>query len=124
MSQRDRRMGFRIPYSTLLTSFVDERPLRILVEDLSDTGMRVHAVTPRAPAPGAVMALEVVLPDSDDTIWATAQVCHRAPDDLAAGLGVRFVAMAGSHARRLRDYCLEARRAHLGGLLERIRASA
>lgn len=122
MSQRDRRMGFRIPYSTLLTSYVDDRPVRILVEDLSDTGMRVHAVTPRAPAPGKVMALEVVLPDSDDTIWATGQVCHRTGDDLAAGLGVRFVAMATQHARRLRDYCLESRRAHLGGLLARIRA--
>lgn len=124
MSQRDRRMGFRIPYSILATSFVDDRPVRILVEDLSDTGMRVHAVTPRAPRPGAVMAVEVVLPDSDDSIWATAQVCHRTADDLAAGLGVRFVVMAQRHARRLRDYCLEARRAHLGGLLERIRAAA
>ncbi len=124
MSQRDRRMGFRIPYNTLATSFVADRPVRILVEDLSDTGLRVHAVTPRAPAPGTVVALEVVLPDSDDSIWATAQVCHRTSDDLAAGLGMRFVAMAQRHARRLRDYCLEARRAHLGGLLERIRASA
>jgi len=65
-----------------------------------------------------------VLPDSDDTIWATGQVCHRKADDLAAGLGIRFVAMAQRHARRLRDYCLEERRAHLGGLLARIRTGA
>ena len=122
MSQRDRRMGFRIPYSTLLTSFVHERPMRALAEDLSDTGMRLHAVTPLAPPPGTVMALEMTLPDSDDTIWATGQVCHRKTDDLAAGLGIRFVAMAQVHARRLRDFCMEERRAHLGGLLARIRA--
>lgn len=122
MSQRDRRMGFRIPFSTMLTSFVHERPVRALAEDLSDTGMRLHAVSPLAPAPGTVMALEMQLPDSDDTIWATGQVCHRRPDDLAAGLGIRFVAMAQAHARRLRDFCLEERRAHLGGLLARIRA--
>jgi len=115
-------MGFRIPYSTMLTSFVHERPMRALAEDLSDTGMRLHAVTPRAPAPGTMMSLEMVLPDSDDTIWATGQVCHRKPDDLAAGLGIRFVAMAQLHARRLRDFCMESRRAHLGGLLARIRA--
>lgn len=124
MSQRDRRMGYRIPYSTLATSYVDDRPVRLLIEDLSDTGMRVHAVTPRAPAPGTVIALEVVLPDEPDTIWATAQVCHRRADELAAGMGVRFLAMAQRHARRLRDHCLEARRTHLGGLLERIRAGA
>lgn len=122
MSQRDRRMGFRVPYSTMLTSFVRERPMRALAEDLSDTGMRLHAVTPLAPPPGTVMALEMTLPDSDDTIWATGQVCHRTPDDLAAGLGIRFVAMAQIHARRLRDFCMEERRAHLGGLLARIRA--
>ncbi|MBP8809835.1 MAG: PilZ domain-containing protein [Kofleriaceae bacterium] len=121
MSQRDRRLGYRIPYSTILTSYVDERAVRLLAEDLSDTGMRVHAVSPRAPSPGQVIAVEVALPDDADTIWATAAVCHRRADDLATGMGVRFVAMATRSARRLRDYCVEARRAHLGGLLERIR---
>jgi c-di-GMP-binding flagellar brake protein YcgR len=124
VSQRDRRMGFRIPFSTLLTSFVHERPVRALASDLSDTGMRVHAVTGLAPAPGQIVPIELTLPDCDDSIWATAQVCHRDAGDLASGLGLRFVSMASRHARRVRDYCVESRRAHLGGLLARIRASA
>jgi hypothetical protein len=37
---------------------------------------------------------------------------------------VRFVAMAQLHARMLRDYCVENRREHLGGLLARIRGAA
>ena len=121
---RDRRLGYRIPFSTLMTSYVNDRPMRALAEDISDTGMRLHAVTPLAPVAGTRMALELVLPGQDDTIWATAEVCYRKGDDLAAGLGVRFVAMAQLHARLLREYCIESRRTHLGGLLGRIRGAA
>ena len=38
------------------------------------------------------------------------------------GLGVRFVAMATSQARMIRDFCIEMRRANLGSILARIRA--
>ncbi|HVK74039.1 MAG TPA: PilZ domain-containing protein [Kofleriaceae bacterium] len=121
---RDRRLGYRIPFTTLLTSFVNDRPMRALAEDISDTGMRLHAVTPLAPAPGTQMAIELSIPGTDDTIWARAEVCYRKGDDLAAGLGIRFTAMAQLHARLLREYCVESRRSHLGGLLGRIRGAA
>ena len=121
---RDRRLGYRIPFQTMLTSFVRDRPMRALAEDLSDSGLRIHAVSPLAPEPGTMMALEIELPGADDTIWAKGEVCYRRGDDLAAGLGVRFVAMAQLHARMLRDYCVESRRQHLGGLLSRIRGAA
>jgi len=32
--------------------------------------------------------------------------------------------MAGVHARMIRDYCIETRHRHLGGLLSRIRGVA
>jgi hypothetical protein len=35
---------------------------------------------------------------------------------------VKFVAMARSHARMIRDMCIETRRKNLGSLLARIRA--
>ena len=41
---------------------------------------------------------------------------------MAAGLGVRFVAMAKSQARIVRDFCIETRRKNLGSILARIRA--
>ena len=41
---------------------------------------------------------------------------------MASGLGVRFLAMARSQARMIRDFCIEARRKNLGSLLARIRA--
>jgi hypothetical protein len=121
MTTRDRRLGHRIPFQALLTSFIRERPVRALAADLSDAGIRLHTTSALAPPPGTPVVLELALPGADDTIWCAGEVCYRAPDDLASGLGVRFVTMARLHARLLRDYCVEQRRTHLGDLLARIR---
>lgn len=120
---RDRRLGYRIPFSTMLTSFIRDRPVRALAEDLSDTGVRLCAVSARAPAPGTMMAIEIELPGQEETIWAKGEVCYRKGDELASGIGVRFIAMAQMHARQLRDFCIESRRDQLGGLLARIRGA-
>ena len=69
-----------------------------------------------------VVGLELEVPGMDESIWASARVCYRKDDHLASGLGMRFVAMARSHARLLREFCVEMRRKNLGTLLARIRA--
>lgn len=84
--------------------------------------MSVSAIAMLAPPPGLVVGLELDVPGVDDSIWAAAQVCYRTEDRLASGLGLRFVAMAKSHARMIRDFCIEMRRKNLGSLLARIRA--
>lgn len=121
MTRRDRRLGYRIPFQTLLSSYVHDRPVRALAADLSDSGIRLHTTNALAPAPGTTVLLELALPGADDTLWCQGEVCYREVDELASGLGVRFVTMARLHARMLRDYCVEHRRSHLGGLLARIR---
>jgi c-di-GMP-binding flagellar brake protein YcgR len=121
---RDRRLGYRITLPLMLTSYVRDRPMRVLCSDLSDSGIGLSAVAAMAPKPGAIVGLELALPGLDDDLWAAGQVCHRVDGDLASGLGIRFTAMARAHARMLRDFCIESRRGHLAGLLTRIRASA
>ena len=120
---QDRRVGFRIPFEVMFTSYVRDRPVRALAADLSDTGIGLATVAGRAPEPGGVVGVELELPGGGDSIWARGEVCHARPGDLASGLGVRFVAMARAHARLLRDFVVESRRAHLGGLLARIRTT-
>lgn len=123
---QDRRLGFRIPFETLITSYVNDRPIRGLTEDLSDTGIGMSALSMLAPPPGLVVGLELDLPGVGESIWASGRVCYRTDDRLAAGLasglGVRFLAMARSQARMVRDYCVEMRRTYLGSLLARVRA--
>lgn len=106
----------------MVTSYVHDRPVRGLTTDLSDTGMSVSAISMLAPPPGLVVGLELDVPGVDDSIWAAAQVCYRKDDRMASGLGMRFVAMARSHARLIRDFCVETRRKNFGSLLARIRA--
>ena len=119
---QERRLGFRIPFETMVTSYVHDRPVRGLAQDLSDTGIGVSAISMLAPPPGLVVGLEIDLPGESDSIWASGEVCYRKDERLASGLGVRFVAMARSQARMIRDFCIETRRRHLGSLLARIRA--
>jgi len=121
---RDRRLGYRIQVPFLFTSYIRDRPIRALCADLSDTGIGLSAVSALAPTPGTMVGLVLVLPGLEDDLWAAGEVCHRVDGTLAAGLGVRFTAMARAHARTLRDFCMESRRGALAHLLTRIRSTA
>jgi len=118
----DRRLGYRIPFETMVTSYVHDRPVRGLAGNLSDSGISMSALSLLAPPPGLIVGLEIEIPGMNDSIWASGQICYRKDDNLASGLGVRFLAMAKTHARSLRDFCVEMRRKNLGAILARIRA--
>ncbi len=119
---QERRIGYRIPFETMVTSYVNDRPIRALASNLSDTGINMSSISMVAPPPGLVVGLELELPDEGESIWAAGRICYRKDDRLASGLGVRFIAMAKSQARLVRDYCIEMRRKNLGSMLARIRA--
>ncbi len=121
---QDRRLGYRIPFEGMVTSYVHERPIRALVANLSDTGINMASIVSLAPPPGLVVGIELDLPGLPESIWASGRVAYRADDQLASGLGIRFLNMAQTQARQLRDYCIEARRKTLGSLLARIRVKA
>lgn len=118
----ERRLGYRIPFESMVTSYVHDRPVRGLTCNLSDTGVQMSAISMVAPPPGLVIGLELDLPGTSESIWAAGRICYRKNDHLAAGLGVRFLAMARSQARLIRDYCIEMRRQNLGSILARLRA--
>lgn len=118
----ERRLGYRIPFETMVTSYVHDRAVRGLASNLSDTGINMSSIAMLAPQPGAIVGLEIDLPDLAESIWASGRICYRKRDRLTSGLGVKFVAMATSQARMVRDYCIEMRRAHLGAILARARS--
>ncbi len=118
----ERRLGYRIPFESMVTSYVHDRPIRALASNLSDTGINMSSISLLAPPPGLVVGLEIDLPGMTESIWASGRICYRKDDHLASGLGVRFLAMAKSQARIVRDFCIEMRRKNLGSILARIRA--
>jgi hypothetical protein len=119
----ERRLGYRIPFEAMVTSYVHDRPIRALASNLSDTGLNMSSISVLAPPPGLVVGLEIDLPGTDESIWASGQICYRKDDRIASGLGVKFIGMAKSQARMVRDFCIESRRTYLGSLLSRIRAN-
>jgi hypothetical protein len=106
----------------MVTSYVHDRPVRGLAANLSDSGINMSAISMLAPPPGIVVGIDLELPGISDSIWLSGQICYRRDDRMASGLGVKFLAMARSQARTLRDFCIEMRRKHLGSILARIRA--
>jgi hypothetical protein len=123
MTAHDRRLGFRVPMEIFLNEYVQDRAHRALTVNISDTGLYVNKVLQPMQRANRVVALEFELPGTGETIWARGEITHDALDDYFHGQGIRFTGMAQLHARLLRDYCIEKRRAQLGTMLEKIRKS-
>ena len=124
MIASDRRIGFRVPTEMFLNQYIADRPYRAMSANLSESGVllnRVKAPKTRLQEPQRVIGLEFQLPGTGETIWARGEICYQDCDTYFYTDHVRFTAMPKVHARLLRDYCIESRRAHLGSLLTRIR---
>lgn len=124
MISSDRRMGFRVPTDMFLNQYIADRPYRAMAGNLSETGVLLNRV--KAPQKGLgeverVIGLEFELPGTGETIWARGEICYQGQDNYFHIDHVRFTGMPRVHARLLRDFCIESRREHLGGLLGRIR---
>ena len=124
MTATDRRLGYRVPLDLFLNEYVQDRPHRAMVVNLSETGVYLNKVHGPISRMTSVVGLEFELPGTNETIWARGEICHDALDELFHGEGIRFTGMPRIHARLLRDYCVEQRRARLGSLLDRIRLPA
>jgi hypothetical protein len=123
----DRRIGVRIPLEMFLTQYIHDRPFRSMTADLSETGLRLARVALpglRLDPADRVVGLELELPGTGEVIWARGEVCNEKRGGALTSAGVRFDAMPRVHARLLREFCVQHRRARLGTLLERVRRPA
>ena len=118
---RDRRLGFRIPFETMVTSYVRDRPVRGLAANLSDSGLSMsrHLRCWRRRPP--VVGLELELPGVGDSIWASGRICYR-KDDRLAGWGPVRRDGEEPGARRCATSASRCGATNLGALLARIRA--
>lgn len=117
----DRRLGYRVPLEMFMNEYMQDRAHRALTVNISETGIYVNKVVAPVSRPTKVVGLEFELPGTGETIWARGEICYDSLDDYFHGQGIRFSAMPRIHAKLLRDYCIEKRRAQLGDLLDRIR---
>ena len=125
MVSRERRLGPRVSLPIFLNQYIEDRPLRGLVSDVSPTGIHVKTVKLPAARPATrTVGLELELPGTGETIWARGEIRHRRGEGAVESAGIRFTAMPALYAKLLREYCAEARRDELSRLLARIRGPA
>ncbi len=105
----NRRLNPRLRLQVVLNEYVWDRPYRALAMDVSEAGVAIQKVTEAAVPFAKMVALEVVLPGTNETIWASAEPKF---DDVGRNVhvsGLRFVSMARKHERLIRDYLRERR---------------
>ena len=106
----------RLKLQVYLNQYIKDRPYRALAFDISETGLGIQKLTEPIVRPARLVALELELPGTDETIWASAESRFEAVGEDFHLSGLRFAAMARKHERLLQDYVRE-RRARLARLL-------
>lgn len=101
---KDRRNNMRIPIELPIIQFVDNRPIRSLVSNLSATGLHsCHAVEPLSRS-SRLIQIEFPLPGLSEPLWAKAEVVYDTIGPGFHGTGVRFIALADVHQRWLDEW--------------------
>jgi hypothetical protein len=103
----------RVAVESLCTEVVAEREQLGMVVDLSAGGLRLQRPL-RGRAEGRIIQLEFELPEVDEIVWASGEICFdqlwRVPSTSGPlrTSGVRLVAAASRHLKMLRDYVMAA----------------
>ena len=105
----NRRLSPRLRIQVRLNEYVWERPYQAVALDVSEAGLAIQKATEAAIPFAELVALEVVLPGTNETIWATAEPKFDVVGRDVHVSGLRFVSMARKHERLISDYLRERR---------------
>jgi PilZ domain len=109
----DRRYEHRVPLEMYLTAYVEDQPRRGFTANLSESGLYLNTLSCEPLAPFTPVGLELELPGTPETIWASGLLCFDEVDEYFYGEGIRFVAMARRHLRMLHEFLNATRRRRL-----------
>ena len=115
LSGDNRRLASRLRLQVQMNEYVADEPCRALARDVSETGLALQRRIDRELPSPEIVTLEIELPGTNETIWASAQPRFDALRADHQVSGLRFVSMARKHERLIRDY-LRERRARLARL--------
>jgi len=128
---RERRDNDRVALGLLMNEYVDDRMHRAMAVNVSPSGLYLDRLFGdrrlQLGREDRSVQLEFTLPDTNESIWAHAEVCFdqvsTTRQDLVVvhGTGVLFLALARKHERLISDFVHERKRKNLEALLERVR---
>jgi hypothetical protein len=108
---RNRRRSERIPVGFYVNQIISDDPHRCFTTDLSSIGLYMERLAEPLERSSSLVQLEILLPATNDSIWAKAEVIYDRFDSLFHGTAVRFTGMARTHQRWLREWLRETSRA-------------
>lgn len=95
------RKNVRIPLDLYFNKMINGVPHLARIKNISREGLYLHRILEPQTPPGAHLAVEFVLPNSDEVIWAEAEVVHSRGED---GQGLHFIDLAPRFARSIERY--------------------
>jgi c-di-GMP-binding flagellar brake protein YcgR len=116
----NRRLAQRLPMRVFMNEYIADNPREVIARDFSETGLALLKLPERSLPSVDVVTLEVELPGTNETIWASAQPRFESLSRDYQISGLRFISMARKHERLIRDY-LRERRERLARLFSRQR---
>src|SRR4051812_19015941 len=105
----NRRQVPRLRINTVMNEYVADEGYPGVALNISETGLSVRQMGQLRPRENGIVALELELPGTNETIWASAQPRFLAPRPGFQLSGLHFLSMAFKHQRLIRDYVRERR---------------
>jgi len=105
----NRRVDPRLRLQLYLNQYIKDREYRALAMDISESGLSVQKLTETIVPHAAIIGLEIELPGTNETIWASAESRFDSVGRDFHVSGLHFRAMARKHRSLLRDYVRERR---------------
>lgn len=103
----NRRQVPRLRINTAMNQYVANEGYPGVALNISESGLSVRQTGQLRPRANGIVALELELPGTNETIWASAQPRFLAPGPGFQLSGLHFLSMASKHQRLVRDYVRE-----------------
>ena len=105
----NRRRITRVPVGFYINQYVgDDTTHRCFTTDLSECGLYMERLLSPLQRTSNIIQLELLLPDSADSIWAAGRVVYDRFDALFHGTAVHFTGMAETHRRWLGEWLTDS----------------
>jgi hypothetical protein len=128
--QANRRDEGRVPVHTFYNEYVNDRPYRGMITNVSSRGLRVERLLRPSARMSRVVQLEFELPGTGEVIWAKGEACFdeleiaefgpagQGPAATLHASGIMIVALANKHARMIHEYVHELKLARQRSVME------
>ncbi len=104
------RRAARADLDLYVNKIIGDEPHLARVRDISTDGLYLYRLIEPTTGTRGSVGLEIMLPNSDDVIWAVGEVVRYEDDEATDGVGIRFVRIAERDRRLIEEY-VESRKA-------------